>query len=118
MEPDTSDSISLSNKFLSFGLRAHRQGDIGRARDFYEQSVEEKLNNPQGLYMLGLVSMDEGFYDEALEFFYQTLFFSPGHLNTKYRLYDYYLAETNEDSLRNISRNLYEEIEKIYSFDT
>ena len=106
VEPDTSDSISLSNKFLSFGLRAHRRGDIGRARDFYEQSVEEKLNNPQGLYMLGLVSMDEGFYDEALEFFYQTLFFSPGHLNTKYRLYDYYLAETNEDSAQKYLQEL------------
>ena len=106
VEPDTSDSISLSNKFLSFGLRADRRGDIGRARDFYEQSVEEKLNNPQGLYMLGLVSMDEGFYDEALEFFYQTLFFSPGHLNTKYRLYDYYLAETNEDSAQKYLQEL------------
>ena len=98
VEPDTSDSMFRATKKLAFGLRAHRRGNIPQARIAYEQSIEEVLNNPQGLYMLGLVSLDEGFFNEALEFFYQTLVFSPSHLNSKYRLYDYYLAETNEDS--------------------
>ncbi|MEE3234022.1 MAG: tetratricopeptide repeat protein [Candidatus Latescibacterota bacterium] len=106
VEPDTSDSIFRANKYLAFGLRAHRRGNTAQARDFFEQSVEEMLNNPQGLYMLGLVSLDEGFYNEALEFFYQTLVFSPGHLNSKYRLFDYYLADTNEDSAQKYLQEL------------
>tara|TARA_B100001250_G_scaffold414539_1_gene453680 strand:+ start:1095 stop:3734 length:2640 start_codon:yes stop_codon:yes gene_type:complete len=106
VEPDTSDSMFRANKYLAFGLRAHRRGDMAQARDFYEQSIEETLNNPQSLYMLGLVSLDEGFYNEALEFFYQTLGFSPGHLNSKYRLFDYYLADTNEDSAQKYLKDL------------
>ncbi len=98
VEPDTSDSVFRANKNLAFGLRAHRRGNIPQARISYEQSIGEVLNNPQALYMLGLVSLEEGFYNEALEFFYQTLAFSPSHLTSKYQLYDYYLTETNEDS--------------------
>ncbi len=98
LEPDTLDSVALARKYMGFALRADRRGDKKTARDFYERSLEEQLNNAQGLYLLGKLSWDEGFFKEAIELYRQTLSFSPNHLNAHYRLFGAFLAEAEEDS--------------------
>jgi tetratricopeptide (TPR) repeat protein len=98
LEPDTLDSVSLARKYMGFALRADRRGDKKTARDFYERSLEEQLNNAQGLYLLGKLSWDEGFFTEAIELYRQTLSFAPNHLNAHYRMFGAFLAEAEEDS--------------------
>jgi len=98
LEPDTLDTVALARKYMGFALRAHRRGETKTARVFYERSLEEQLNNAQGLYLLGNLSWDEGFFDEAIELYRQTLSFSPSHLNTHYKLFGAFLAEAEEDS--------------------
>ncbi|MFT7693609.1 MAG: tetratricopeptide (TPR) repeat protein [Candidatus Latescibacterota bacterium] len=106
LEPDTLDTVAIARKYMGFALRAHRRGEIKTARVFYERSLEEQLNNAQGLYLLGNLSWDEGFFKEAIELYRQTLSFAPNHLHTHYRLFGAFLAEAEEDSANFYLRQL------------
>jgi tetratricopeptide (TPR) repeat protein len=68
------------------------------ARSFYERSLEQQLNNAEGLYLLGNISWEDGFFKEAIELYRQTLSFTPTHLKTHYRLFGAFVAEAEEDS--------------------
>jgi tetratricopeptide (TPR) repeat protein len=97
-EPDTLDSVALGRKYMGFALRAHRRGELQTARSFYERSLEQQLNNAEGLYLLGNISWEDGFFKEAIELYRQTLSFTPTHLKTHYRLFGAFVAEAEEDS--------------------
>ena len=106
LEPDTLDTVSLGQKYLGFAQRAQRRGDIKLARDFYEQSIDERLNNPRALYQLGNIMWEEGYTDNALELYREALAFDKGNLNVYYRLWKLYTAVADRDSANHYLREI------------
>ena len=106
LEPDTLDSVSLGRKYLGFALRAQQRGDSKLARDFYEQSIEEQLNNPRALYQLGNITWEEGYSDDAIELYQQALAFDKNNLNLYYRLYGVFTAAADQDSANHYLREV------------
>ena len=99
LEPDTLDTVSLARKYLGFALRAQRRNDIKLARDFYERSIEEQFNNPRALYLLGNITWEDGYFDDAIELYRHSLAFDKkGNLNLYYRLWKTFTAQAEEDS--------------------
>ena len=108
LEPDTLDSVSLARKYIGFAERAQRHGDIALARDFYEQSIEQQVANPRALYQLGNINWEEGYFNDAVEFYRQALSFDKRNLNLYYRLWRAFIEQSVEDSanyyLREVAR--------------
>ena len=106
LEPDTLDSVSLARKYLGFAQRAQRRGDIKMARDFYEQSIDEQFNNPRSLYQLGNIAWEEGYSDDAIEFYRQALAFDKANLSLYYRLWKVFTVAAEEDSANHYLREV------------
>ena len=106
LEPDTLDSVSLARKHLGFAQRAQRRGDIKMARDFYEQSIDEQFNNPRSLYQLGNIAWEEGYSDDAIEFYRQALAFDEANLSLYYRLWKVFTVAAEEDSANHYLREV------------
>ncbi len=106
LEPDTLDSVSLARKHLGFAQRAQRRGDIKMARDFYEQSIDEQFNNPRSLYQLGNIAWEEGYSDDAIEFYRQALAFDKANLSLYYRLWKVFTVAAEEDSANHYLREV------------
>ena len=106
IEPDTLDTVSLARKYLGFGQRAQRRGELKLAQDFYERSLEEQLNNPRALYQLGNLTWEDGYRDDAIGLYQQALAFDRGNLNLYYRLWRAFTAEAEEDSANHYLREV------------
>ncbi len=106
LEPDTLDSVSLARKHLGFAQRAQRRGDIKMARDFYEQSIDEQFNNPRSLHQLGNIAWEEGYSDDAIEFYRQALAFDKANLSLYYRLWKVFTVAAEEDSANHYLREV------------
>lgn len=108
LEPDTLDSVSLARKYIGFAERAQRRGDAALARDFYERSIDQQVANPRALYQLGNINWEEGYFNDAVEFYRQALSFNKRNLNLYYRLWRAFTEQGVEDSanyyLREIAR--------------
>jgi len=106
LEPDSLDSVSLARKHFGFGLRAHRRGVLKKAREHYELSLEQRLNQPETLHQLGNIMWEEGFFEDAVELYRQVLVFNPGFLKSQYRLLEAYIAEGQVDSANHYLRQV------------
>ncbi len=106
LEPDTLDSVSLARKHLGFAQRAQRRGDIKMARDLYEQSIDEQFNNPRSLYQLGNIAWEEGYSDDAIEFYRQALAFDKANLSLYYRLWNVFTVAAEKDSANHYLREV------------
>ena len=108
LEPDTLDSVSLSRKYIGFAERAQRRGDVALARDFYERSIDQQVANPRALYQLGNINWEEGYFNDAIDFYRQALSFNKRNLNLYYRLWRAFTEQGVEDSanyyLREVAR--------------
>ncbi|MDE2705822.1 MAG: tetratricopeptide repeat protein, partial [Gemmatimonadota bacterium] len=108
LEPDTLDSVSLARKYVGFAERAQRRGDVALARDFYERSINQQVANPRALYQLGNINWEEGYFNDAIEFYRQALSFDKRNLNLYYRLWRAFTEQSVEDSanyyLREVAR--------------
>ena len=98
VEPDSLDSIALGRKYFGFALRAHRRGDLDRAGEFYELSLEEQGKNSEAHYQLGNIQWDSGYYQDALDFYRSALRFDIHFLKAHYRLYYSHTANGMADS--------------------
>ena len=106
LEPDTLDTVSLARKYLGFGQRAQRRGDLKLAQDFYERSIEEQVNTPRALYQLGNLTWADGYGDNALELYRQALTFDSGNINLYYRLWWVFTAAAVRDSANHYLREV------------
>lgn len=108
LEPDTLDTVSLARKYIGFAERAQRRGDIALARDFYERSIDQQVANPRALYQLGNINWDEGYFNDAIDFYRQALSFNKRNVNLYYRLWRAFTEQGVEDSanyyLREVAR--------------
>ncbi|MDE2807015.1 MAG: energy transducer TonB, partial [Gemmatimonadota bacterium] len=108
LEPDTLDTVALARKYIGFAERAQRRGDVALARDFYERSIDQRVANPRALYQLGNINWEEGYFNDAVEFYRQALSFDKRNLNLYYRLWRAFAEQGVEDSanfyLREIAR--------------
>ena len=98
----------LARKYIGFAERAQRRGDVALARDFYEQSINQQVANPRALYQLGNINWEEGYFNDAIEFYRQALSFDKRNLNLYYRLWRAFTEQSVEDSanyyLREVAR--------------
>ena len=106
LEPDTLDTVSLARKYVGFGQRAQRRGELKLAQDLYELSLEEQFNNPRALYQLGNLTWEDGYSDDAIELYQQALAFDRGNLNLYYRLWRAFTAAAEEDSANHYLREV------------
>lgn len=97
-EPDSADSLSLARKYLGFALRAHRRGDLPEARRQYELALEQQERLPEALYRLGSIRWQEGYFEDAQEYYQRALRYEPGSLRTCYGLLAAHLAAGAQDS--------------------
>ncbi|MYA23698.1 MAG: tetratricopeptide repeat protein [Gemmatimonadetes bacterium] len=108
LEPDTLDTVALARKYVGFAERAQRRGDVALARDFYERSIDQQVANPRALYQLGNINWEEGYFNDAIEFYRQALSFDKRNLNLYYRLWRAFTEQGVEDSanyyLREVAR--------------
>ncbi|MCY3789722.1 MAG: tetratricopeptide repeat protein, partial [Gemmatimonadetes bacterium] len=108
LEPDTLDSVSLARKYIGFAERAQRRGNVALARDFYERSIDQQVANPRALYQLGNINWEDGYFNDAIEFYRQALSFNKRDLNLYYRLWRAFTEQGVEDSanyyLREVAR--------------
>ena len=106
LEPDTLDSVSLARKYIGFAERAQRRGNAAQARDLYEQSIDQQVANPRALYQLGNISWEDGYLNDALEFYRQALSFDKRNLNLYYRLWRAFTEQSMEDSANHYLREI------------
>ena len=98
VEPDSLDSIALGRKYFGFALRAHRRGDLERAGELYELSLDEQGRNAEALYQLGNIQWESGYYQDALDYYRGALRFDVHFLKAHYRLFFAYTANGLADS--------------------
>ena len=98
VEPDSLDSVAVGRKYFGFALRAHRRGDLERAGEFYELSLEEQGRNPDALYQLGNIQWESGYYQDALDYYRGALRFDVHFLKAHYRLFFAHTANGLVDS--------------------
>jgi tetratricopeptide (TPR) repeat protein len=98
VEPDSLDSTVLARKELGFALRAQRRGDLKLARSFYERSLEQREGQPEVLYRLGQVMQEQGFRQDAQDYYRRALALGPGLTKAYYRLFGTFVAEGKVDS--------------------
>jgi tetratricopeptide (TPR) repeat protein len=98
VEPDSADSVALGRKFFGFALRSHRRGELERAQEFYELSLDERAKNPEALYQLGNIQWEQDYYEDAQEFYRKALRLNQGFLKAQYRMLFAFIAEGREDS--------------------
>ena len=106
LEPDSSDTVSLARKYYGFGLRAQRHGEMKQAREYYELSLEQRVNQPEVLHNLGTVMGEEGFFEDAIDLYTQALVFKPGLLKSQYRLLETYISDGKVDSANHYLRQI------------
>ncbi len=108
VEPDSSDSLSLARKYLGFGVRAHRRGDLQTARKQYELALEHQERLPAALNRLGQIMVQEGYSEDASEYYRKALRYEPGSVPACYGLLAAFTAAGQEDSanyyLREVAR--------------
>ncbi len=98
VEPDSLDSIALGRKYFGFALRAHRRGDLERAGEYYELSLDEQGRNSEALYQLGNIQWEGGYYQDALDYYRRALRFDVHFLKAHYRLFFAHTANGLVDS--------------------
>jgi tetratricopeptide (TPR) repeat protein len=98
VEPDSSDSLSLARRYLGFGLRAHQRGDLQTARQQYELALEQQERLPEALYRMGRIMVQEGYFDDAGEYYRKARSYDPGSIRVCYGLLSTYTAAGQEDS--------------------
>ncbi|MBI2505359.1 MAG: tetratricopeptide repeat protein [Candidatus Latescibacteria bacterium] len=106
VEPDSSDSLSLARRYLGFGLRAQRRGDLQAARQQYELALEEQERLPEALYRMGRIMEQEGYFDDAGEYYRKARVYDPGSVRVCYGLLAVYTAAGQEDSANHYLREV------------
>ena len=98
VEPDSADSVILSQKHFRFGLRAYNRGLLDRAREEFELSIEQQQRNPDALHLLGNVLWQQGYPGDAIDRYQEVLRFNGNHLGVRYSMFGVYVAEGVADS--------------------
>jgi tetratricopeptide (TPR) repeat protein len=106
VEPDSSDSLSLARRYLGFGLRAQQRGDLQVARQQYEQALEQQQRLPEALYRMGQIMAQEGYFDDAGEYYRRARAYDPGSVRACYGLLRTYTAAGMEDSANHYLREV------------
>lgn len=106
VEPDSSDSLSLARRYLGFGLRAHQRGDLQAARQQYELALEQQERLPEALYRMGRIMEQEGYFEDAGEYYRKARGYDPGSVRVCYGLLATYTAAGLEDSANHYLREV------------
>ncbi len=109
-EPDSVDSTSMSRKYLGFAMRAHRREQFEQAERLYESSLyEQRGRNGDAHAGLGDVAWRQGYCEDAVDHLRMALKEKASSLLPQYRLFQYHLQQSQEDSanhyLRLVTRN-------------
>ena len=105
VEPDSSDSVSLSRRYLGFAVRAHRHNELQRAEELYQLSLDEQQGrNGNALAGLGDVAWRQDYYDLAIEKMREALKERATSLLPAYRLFAYHVQEGQVDSANKYMR--------------
>ncbi len=106
VEPDSSDSLSLARRYLGFGMRAHQRGDLQVARQQYELALEQQEHLPEALYRMGRIMAQEGYFDDAGEYYRRARVYDPGSVRVCYGLLSIYTQAGMEDSANHYLREV------------
>lgn len=106
VEPDSSDSLSLARRYLGFGLRAHQRGDLQVARQQYELALEQQERLSEALYRMGRIMEQEGYFEDAGEYYRKARVYDPGSVRVCYGLLSTYTAAGMEDSANHYLREV------------
>jgi len=106
VEPDSSDSLTLARRYLGFGLRAHQRGDLQMARQQYELALEQQEHLPEALYRMGRIMAQEGYFDDAGEYYRRARTYDPGSVRVCYGLLSVYTQAGQEDSANHYLREV------------
>ena len=98
VEPDSADSVILSQKHFRFGLRAYNRERLEEAREQFELSLDQKRRNPDALHLLGDVLWKQGYNRDGIDRYQEVLHFSGNHLGVRYSLFKAYVEEGVADS--------------------
>ena len=106
VEPDTADSVLLARKYLGFALRAHRRDAQETAKEFYELCLEQRQRSPIALFGLGELSWEQGYYDDAMEYYREALRFDQRMIGIHYRLFATHAQSGRADSANHYLREI------------
>ncbi|MCC7264731.1 MAG: tetratricopeptide repeat protein [Candidatus Latescibacteria bacterium] len=106
VEPDSSDSLSLARRYLGFGMRAHQRGDLQTARQQYELALEQQQRLGEAVYRMGRILAEEGYFDDATEYYRKARAYDPGSVRVCYGLLSAYTAAGMEDSANHYLREV------------
>lgn len=106
VEPDSSDSLSLARRYLGFGMRAHQRGDLQVARQQYELALEQQQRLGEAVYRLGRILAEQGYFDDATEYYRKARVYDPGSVRVCYGLLSAYTAAGLEDSANHYLREV------------
>ena len=106
VEPDTADSVLLARKYLGFALRAHRRGVLETAREYYELCLEEKQRSPEALFGLGEIAWEGAYFDDALDYYHDSLKMRGNLVGLYYRLFAVHTREGRADSSNHYLREI------------
>jgi tetratricopeptide (TPR) repeat protein len=106
VEPDTADSVLLARKYLGFALRAHRRGVLETAREYYELCLQEKQRSPEALFGLGEIAWEGAYFDDALDYFHDSLRMRGNLVGVYYRLFAVHTREGRADSSNHYLREI------------
>ena len=98
IEPDSVDTAALAIKHSRFALRAYNRGNLEKAREHCELSLEQRRRNPDALYYLGRSLWDEGYTRDAIDRYHEVFQYSRNHIGTAYGLMYAYIADGAADS--------------------
>ncbi len=98
VEPDTVDTTLSALKHFRFGLRAYQRGEMDEAQEELELSLEQRLGNSEALYYLGNIMWEQGYRQDAINYYRTALEHNKRYNNAYYRLLAAFAAEEEADS--------------------
>ena len=98
VEPDTVDTTLLALKHFRFGLRAYQRGVLDEAREELEISLGQRTGSPDPYYYLGNIMWQQGYRQDAINYYRTALKYNERYTNAYYRLLAAFAVEEEADS--------------------
>jgi predicted TPR repeat methyltransferase len=81
MNEGDGEQVQMSlNDALALAIRVHREGQLGQAREIYEQILDAAPKNPDALHYLGLLHFQSGDVERAIPSMQKALLAAPAYV--------------------------------------
>lgn len=86
-----------TGNLLSSALSLYEQGDIRGAKSTFRKIVKKEPLNIDANYHLGIIALEQGIGNKAIEYFERALSVDPMHVNSLFSLGAFYINEARYD---------------------